>query len=150
MHYTTNRNLPPWLSGALRTSGHWHQAFLTIHAIQQSSSKQTANGHRRSSRDEAARFRICQGNKFHIFLAGEITRWDQWTRHWFCSQEYPAGIHHLTCRVKRKNFVTSSTFISGSGHSIKSVPILHFCHPQEKQRTNPMTNWSPPSRESLS
>lgn len=41
----------------------------------------------------------------------------QVNKDWFCSQKYLAGIHYPTCRWKRKNFVTTSAFISGSGHS---------------------------------
>ena len=35
----------------------------------------------------------------------------------FYGQKYPAGIHHLICRWKRKRFLTTTPLISGSGIS---------------------------------
>lgn len=40
--------------------------------------------------------------KLHFLLATEITKWDQGTRRWHCSQKQSARIHHITDRGNRK------------------------------------------------
>ena len=116
-HYAIERwNLLPkgW---ALGTSGHWHHAFRTTckkSMTRQDSNhryetNQTANGHSRSSRDEAARFRVCQGKKFQLF-------WQ---------------LGSISCRCKE---ILSLKLHPSVGPV--TLIILRLCHPQKKRKTN--------------
>ena len=66
----------------------------------------------------------------------------------FYGQQYPAGIHRLICRWKRKNFLATAPLIGGFVIS-DQCPCPDSVIPQEKRRINYTTNWQSPSRESL-
>lgn len=67
------------------------------------------HGHSRSSRDEAARFRVCQGKKFNFF-------WQ---------------LGSISCRCKE---ILSLKLHPSVGPV--TLIILRLCHPQKKRKTN--------------